>query len=72
MPVRKSHLQIVRCVRKTSHARGRARLCSKQKRGIMATVHVVEYPFMCVDFRNQQRHVSFGIRYGTDSGRPEM
>ena len=38
----------------------------------MAKVHVVEYPFMCVDFRNQQRHVSFGIRYGADSGRPEM
>jgi hypothetical protein len=38
----------------------------------MVTVHVVDYPFMCIDFRNRQRHVSFGIRHGADSGRTEM
>jgi len=40
----------------------------EQKRGIVATVHVVNYPFVCVDFRNQQRHVPFGIRNGADLG----
>jgi hypothetical protein len=27
---------------------------------------------MCIDFRNRQRHVPFGIRHGAESGRPEM
>jgi hypothetical protein len=34
----------------------------------MATVYVVDYLLACIDFRNQQRHVSFGIRHRTDLG----
>src|SRR5260370_14632451 len=34
----------------------------------MATSHVVDYSFVRVDFCNQQRHVPFGIRHGTDLG----
>ena len=34
----------------------------------MATVHVVDDPFVCVDFCSQQRHVPFGIRHRADLG----
>src|SRR6267143_2613860 len=49
------------------HARERARLRSKQKRGIVAAVDIAECPFVGIDFSEQQGHVAFAVRYGVDS-----